>query len=497
MLWFTLLIVMWTPADSLWNLIGQERYEQAVRFGESLVKEGRADRQTLLGLAYAYRTLDRLDDAVEIYQSILSANPRDVDALLGLALVLSWQGSLDSAIAVYQRVRQVDPGNREAWIGLIRTYGWAGRLQTAMTYADSALALFPDDPEVSQLAGDLRVWADRLEEAIPYFERAIQQAPERPELWIALAQTYEWLERFQKARETYRKALALDPENPKAQQGLQRIQKALGYEITLQADYTDEQDGTIAGDYRRVVVGVGKRGPWENLKWRIRVYGTRNQRGTEHNTWVLVAPELQYRLGRRWSLAGYTGWNPTHPSAYTLGWTLAYTAPLVRAHASYARDLLEPVRLVILQNAQFALDARVFGTQWKASVQWGTIPADTNTRRLLDLSLARDFPVFGITLKPMYSFGYMAYDHGSALYYSPDKILRHALGLGIFRTFGRAYLYMDYAQSVWTASGTPGTRNGSLEVGYGAWYLSVSYFATTEGYQAWTWKMGQTFQIPR
>ena len=498
MLFWTMLVwTLTTPSDSLWTLVHQEKYAEAIELGQALVSEGRADRTALLGLAFAYRATDRLDQAEAIYQTMVSANPRDVDALLGLALVLSWQGQLDSAIAVYHRVRQIEPGNREALLGLARTYGWADRLATAQAYADTAIAWFPDDPEVYQLAGEIQVWADHLEQAIPLYQQAMALEPDNPVHGVRLAQVYEWLGDYRRARALYAQVLAMDPTNPEAQAGMQRVRAAMGYRVELGADNTREQDGSVRGDYRRMVVGIGGQGPWPALRWRVRVYGTQNTRGETTNPWLLVAPELRVRLGSRGSLGGHIGWNPTHPSAWTYGVSLSWRLPGLSLQAEHTRDILEPVALILFQNTRLRATLRTWGAQFKASAEYGTIPSDTNRRRLLDFTVTRDIRLPWLTVKPLYSFGFMAYDHGSPKYYSPDRIQRHALGLGIFRSFGRGYFYADYAQSVWVAEGTPGTRNGSLEVGYGDFYVSVSYFATTENYEAWTVKVGHVLRIPR
>ncbi len=483
-------------ADSLWSLNAQGAFDQVLAIARAQHLAETPDRDLWLALAFAYRSLDSLSQAQALYEALLEANPRDADALLGLALVLSWQDQLDSAIHVYQRVLEIRPGDLDALLGLARTCGWAERWACAQQALAQAQARAPHHAEVFELAGDLALWQDRLAEAARAYRQALDLDPQNLRVQRQLARVLEWQGQYRQALQVYQNLLAQRPHDPEALQGLRTCREHLAWKVHLLWKSTLEDDAGTPGRYHSP--------QWELLgpdhprvRWRIKTALLLNQRDTLRNRLFQVIPGLLLWPEGPVTLRAAYAWSP-EPAARN--WWLALQARLWGIHAGLAwrHELLEPVREVTARTVRTEL--RWTSTRWhlSASGEWASIPADTNRSQALDLSAHLFFVHTPHTrLALTYAYGTLAYEHWSALYYSPEALRRHSLGLSGFRHLPWGYAYAEASVSLWTAEDSPGVQTFAAELGIHRFYLSLTYFATTQQYHTWTLLAGLRWPLMR
>ena len=496
------LLLAWTLltspglADSLWSLNARGEFETVLQIARARNLKETPDRDLWLAVAFAYRNLDSLDQARHLYEAILEANPQDTDALLGLALVLSWQDRLDSAIQTYRKALELQPGNLEALLGLARTCGWASRWACAQEALERARRLNPENPEVEELAGDLALWQDRLKEATQAYRRAFFLDSTRIRAGLQWARSLEWQGKYRLALRAYRRVLQVDPNNPEALKGVASCRDHLALQARLTWKSVWEDDNGTQGRYHAPILEL--HGPdlpfWQ---WSLKTTWLLNRRDTLQNRLVQWIPGIVILPQGPVTLRAAYAWSPA-PAARN--WWLGASARLRRLHLGLAwrNELLEPVREI--QARTLRAEARLQWGRWdlKTFGEWGTVPADTNRSRVLELD-ARVFLIHRhhTRLALGYTYGTMGYDHWSALYYSPEAIRRHSLGLSVFHTFSWGYAYAEGSGSVWTAKDTPGVQTFAAEIGFGRFFASLSYFATTENYHTWTLETGIRWPLRR
>ncbi len=476
-------------ADSLWTLNAQGEFAAVLQIARQHQLLKTPERDLWLAVAFAYRNLDSLDQAARLYTAILEANPRDPDALLGLALVLSWQDRLDSALQVYHRVLEVQPGNVEALLGLARICGWAERWDCAWRYLNQAQARDSLNPEVWELAGDLALWQDQLPRATRAYRQALRLDSTRQRTWLQLARVLEWQGFYRRALRAYRRVLQLQPGHPEALRGLKTCREHLSWEVQVAWKSTLEDDNGTAGRYHSpLLVLRGPERPW--LRWSWKVAWLQNQRDTLANRLLQWIPEVVLWPQGPVTLRAAYAWSP-EPRARN--WWLGAQGRWGPASmgVSWRHELLEPVREINLQAVKGEGSLRLWRLEFRVLAEWATVPWDTNAYRVWEvgtrLQVVRT-PRTRLTL--LHDYGTQAYDHWSPYYYSPEALKRHALGLAVFRKTTWGYAYAEGSRSVWEAPETPGVTTLSAELGVHRFYLSLTYFATTQAYHTWTLNAG-------
>ncbi len=484
-----------SPVDDVWELARSERYKEAIELAKQYLAENKEERDILLALAFSYRALDSLDQAIEIYRKILSVNPDDYDALLGLALTLSWKGDLEKSVEVYREILSKYPSDLEALMGLARVYGWASKLKEAMLYADSAVKLAPQNPEVYKLRGDIAVYRDNLRDALSYYLKASELDSTNPEYLLKAAEVCEWMEDSGNAVKYLRRVLNISPDDVRARKALERIKRSRRTKYSIDLTLSSEKDSVTPGRYNVVKLGFRKK----LTKWLELALNTTlsyNSRGDSSRNYLFIAPGLTFRPWRSLFLSISSSFNTGDSEANGLWLGFGLRKPPVFLSILYSRELLEPVNRIRINHISADIRINWKFAEIKGNFDGGEIPADTNSRTVYDVTVLAEILRDPLVLKPFYSFGAMTYEKWSPYYYSPEELKRHSLGLSIYKSFGRFYIYSDFSASVKESSGSPGVRTGSFEIGYGDIFLSFSYFATTQNYRYLTFKMGSKRHLP-
>jgi tetratricopeptide (TPR) repeat protein len=99
-------------AASLFALLGQKKYEEALRVALSLQKEqGMPDPLLLNNIGLCYYKLARYPEAERAYREAIKLRP-DYDTAMGnLSLVYAKQGRLDLAISYAEGALKLKPGD--------------------------------------------------------------------------------------------------------------------------------------------------------------------------------------------------------------------------------------------------------------------------------------------------------------------------------------------------------------------------------------------------
>ena len=472
--------------DRLWKLIDQGKYTTVIEEANQYIKKGNVEKDVLLALAYSYRVTDSTDKAIKIYYKILSANPSDYDALSGLAFTLSWKGDLDSSIKVYKKLLKSYKNDREALMGIARVYGWKGDLKQAKKWIKKALSIYPDSPDVLKICGDIYTWDDRLKEAARCYEKAHEKSPKDVEIIIKLARTYEWMGDYKNSLKWYRMALSLDPQNKDAISGIKRIKNARKPTLSLKYSNGLEIDSTTKTRWNSMVLNLkGKLNRY--LGYSIRASGYNARKIDTSRTTYFMQPGIIFTYNP-FTLTLAPGFGTTN----VMYSELSFKKDPVTLSAIYTDEILEDVHLIKIKHLELNGELDMFGFELKTGYDKGQIPYDNNSRVIFDFTLIRNLISNPVSLKILYSYGYKDYANWSPYYYSPSNFSLHSLGAMIFKSLGKGYIYADFSRSFY---GQPQMLSTSAEAGFRNFYVSISYFETSENYSYTNISAGLTTRL--
>ncbi len=460
--------------ERFWKMIDLGKYREVIDTASVYLKEGRLDKKAMLALAYAYRVEGKFDSALSIYTRILKVNPDDFDALDGLAFTLSWKGDLDSAVAVYKKMFRLYKYKKDVLTGLARTYGWMGDMKDAKRWIKIAVKKFPESSDVYELCGDIYTWDGKLKKAVNCYKKALSKSPKNVDLMIKVAQNYEWQNDVKNAILWYRKALQLDPTNSKALKGLKRVSKLRYPVLSVKYSHAKEIDSTTTTYWNNLNLFMHHR-LFKTLTVSMRIMLDHSIKNDSSSTKVYFQPGISLLfLPFQFTVA------PGFGSTSLLYSSLIFKFTPLKIEGKYLEEILEPIELIKINHFELNGELDIAAFKLKGGYDYGKIPFDDNTRKLIDLSIERNLLTEPVLIKFIYSYGYKNYQNWSPYYYSPSDFHQHSIGAMFFKSFGKGYIYFDMSKSFY---GSPGTFSSSAEVGFRNFYVSVSIFKTTENYE--------------
>lgn len=160
----------------------------------------------------------RFDEALGLLEEILKAAPDDEAALLWKARVLSWQGNLPSSIEAYQKLIKDYPGQVLYYREGARVMGWGGKFWASADLYTQACRRFPDDQALKAEAFAKKAYYDGLFfRAQEGYHNWLAVEPGNPEALFDLGQIHARSGRYWDAQKDYEELLAEFPDNAQAQ----------------------------------------------------------------------------------------------------------------------------------------------------------------------------------------------------------------------------------------------------------------------------------------
>ena len=487
--------------DQVWELNSQGRFIEAINLAKSqLTGDVARDHPLMLAMAFAYRYVDSLEAAEAIYLRLLELNPNDIDARLGLALILSWQDRLEESIHHYQQALRVDPVNIDALIGLARVLGWRGAYQEALHYLGIAMQQNIAKPEVYKTIGDIYMYAGELDAAFNAYQIAVKLAPNRANYYVQAGKVAEWLGNYRVAQQLYLRALEIDPHNSQAYVGLHRVRRQTALNISMKVNNFEEYDQGYRGTYkngrivlRKALSKILSGEIWMEFSSNKRLFTLRGD--TSSSVLTIIYPKLIFTPHRQLRLDLGVGYD--FANNYVAGFIIAgsYWTNYFTTRVSWAREILEPTKYILIEGPKFNISIKPTNRiELKAGYGQSNIyhKDTTNFRKQWETSLNLQLLRNPLKLSLSYGYSFLSYKEWSPHYFSPDTFQTHNIGVMLYKAFNNLYFYTEYFR----AFGPNGlqTNSGSLEIGYGGFYLSISYFQTSLDYRNWRLTTGYTFR---
>ncbi len=206
-----------------WAYLSRGQYKRAVLSFKSALAQNSRYRDSLAGLAKAYRMTGVYDRALELYADALKVDRTYSEALTGSGLVLVELGRYKEALRFFEKAIEITGQDFEAHYGTAYLYYRIGRFVWAERKAETILRANPFHYETLLLYAALRSRDGRVRDAADIIQKAVDSKPERPDGYAALAsiQFTDYIQSGSKsslesARENIDRALSISPENYEA-----------------------------------------------------------------------------------------------------------------------------------------------------------------------------------------------------------------------------------------------------------------------------------------
>lgn len=243
-------IESWQRFQHTQSLIRADRYEEAEREAEALLREDPNNVVAMGSLAAIFVQLDKPEKALATYRRMLQLDPRRDAAYLGAARVLGKLDRYEEAVAMvrkllaqqpqsveaytvlgdlaldrddyseaekaFRKALEIDPHSSLAASGLGNCLNRSGRLQEAR---DLLAEFHTKDPTSHAVTYNLAVVSDRLGDqraALALYQQAVRLAPDHSMSWNNLGSILSKMGRRQEALRCVAKAHDLDPDNVEA-----------------------------------------------------------------------------------------------------------------------------------------------------------------------------------------------------------------------------------------------------------------------------------------
>lgn len=213
------------PMDALWTdyqgklgalLLLDQRYDQAARIFEELIKRRPDDKSLHKQLALCLFAANRRDDALRQLNRISDMFPDDADIFYFIGEMYEQVGDISSAIDVFTGAIKADPTSAASYVKLALLLA-PRDLQRAIAVLQDGAARLPRDLAVRDLLARLYLRARRGPEAMRIFQMLQRQfedkAPESitPQFWMGYAAAAQQSGNPRQAVRFYEKALKLNP----------------------------------------------------------------------------------------------------------------------------------------------------------------------------------------------------------------------------------------------------------------------------------------------
>lgn len=234
--------------EQLIKLLNEGRIEEAIEYGEKIVKAypDAADAFHMLGIAYAQmgkfpqcikniccainidpnnylyhsnlsnayvKIFNRKNAYLHLYEA-LRLNPNYAEGFNNLASMYYREGQLEKATENYEKAARMNPANWEVHYNLGNCYFKLNRLESAIEQYENTIRIKEDHADARQNLGMCYVAINEFVKALPFVAEVAANNPQHKEIQHQYAECLLANGGIPEAIEQYEIAYKLDPENP-------------------------------------------------------------------------------------------------------------------------------------------------------------------------------------------------------------------------------------------------------------------------------------------
>jgi len=206
-----------------WNELQAERYEQAVRDYQQVVKTNPGDVKAHYNFGVSLFRLGKLDEATREFQAALAISPFFVPADDALGSIALQKKDYNQARGLFGLVLTVSPNDYEAHYNLGTLSALQGQWDAGERHLRAAMSVDPTDPEPHDALGDLYLKKGDLDKAYTEFVESIRLSPKSASAHYNLGLVLQKQNKPNDAANEFRQALAIDPQYSVARDALSHM----------------------------------------------------------------------------------------------------------------------------------------------------------------------------------------------------------------------------------------------------------------------------------
>lgn len=210
------------------QLLNGEKYEEAQRILESVLRDDGVIPQALLLLATCYVELGRKEEAKAQYDLILRDDPNSVQALIGLANILIDEGKKEDVISLCKKALSVDERNVQAYNLMGEVFIEEKNHAEALPFLERAFEIQPKLTQHSLNLAVCLVGLKRYDEGEARLKEILAQFPKFPLAYYHLGLLYEEQGRLEEAMNAYKEEFTVYPKHFRARFNYGRLLFRLG-----------------------------------------------------------------------------------------------------------------------------------------------------------------------------------------------------------------------------------------------------------------------------
>jgi arylsulfatase A-like enzyme/Flp pilus assembly protein TadD len=212
------------------NLAGNEqqaeRYEQAVRDYQQVVKTDPGNLKAHFNIGVCLFRLGKLDEATREFQAALAISPFFVPAEDGLGSIALQKKDYNQARAVFEHVLAFTPYDYDAHYNLGALSALQGQWDAGERHLRVAMGVDPANPEPHDALGDLYLKKGDLDKAYTEFRESIRLGPKSASAHYDLGLVLQKQHKPNDAANEFRQALAIDSQFSAARDALSHLSPA-------------------------------------------------------------------------------------------------------------------------------------------------------------------------------------------------------------------------------------------------------------------------------
>ena len=209
-----------------WNEQQAERYEQAVRDYQQVVKTDPGDMKAHYNFGVCLFRLGKLDEATREFQAALAVSPFFAPADDALGSIALQKKDYNQARELFEHVLAVSPNDYEAHYNLGTLSALQGQWAAGERHLRAAMSVDPSDPEPHDAPGDLCLKKGELGKAYTEFLESVRLSPKSASAHYDLGLVLQKQNKPNDAANEFRQALAIDPQFSAARDALSHLSPA-------------------------------------------------------------------------------------------------------------------------------------------------------------------------------------------------------------------------------------------------------------------------------
>jgi tetratricopeptide (TPR) repeat protein len=206
-----------------WNEQQAERYEQAVRDYQQVVKMDPGDMKAHYNLGVSLCRLGKLDEARREFQAALAISPFFVPADDALGSMALQKKDYNQARALFEHVLALSPYDYDAHFNLGTLSALQGQWDAGERHLRLAMSVDPANPEPHNALGELYLKKGDLDKAYTEFLESIRLRPKSASAHYDLGVVLQKQNKPNDAANEFRQALAIDPQFSAARDALSHM----------------------------------------------------------------------------------------------------------------------------------------------------------------------------------------------------------------------------------------------------------------------------------